>query len=376
MGCHSSVGRASIPRPTPATSRATVPGSTSWPSPTTAEALLPDRWQASLESLRQCEAAGEGSGDLVPFAGFEWTQTSLRPEDHYGHKNVIYPSLEAGALPPCAPSPPWPTTRSTAPGDSGWCAGWRRWPAWPRPTTPTSSGGCASSGAPPTASPACTRRTCRSTARRTPPRPPTSFASSTSAGSPLWSSPTALAWGIHAPPGASLANQLDPEQHDPTRQRLLEVYSGHGSGEVFDPAAARAEAAAREGRCAEPSADFLPCCWQAGVLVRARCPDPSSAACETRVAEAQQHALRAGRRPLRVLPDARFEEWLDCDESRGAFKSVMRPPPLRERPGRPRPVAPRTRGAARSASASGSSRRATSTPPGVAAATSRSVVAA
>ena len=43
--------------------------------------------------------------------------------------------------------------------------------------------------------------------------------------------PHGLVWGIHAPPGSTLALQLTRARHDPDRQRLLEVYSGHGASE-------------------------------------------------------------------------------------------------------------------------------------------------
>ena len=56
-----------------------------------AEALPPERWRESLESVRACNArAGDpGDPDLVAFAGWEWTQTGVTPETHFGHRNVI-----------------------------------------------------------------------------------------------------------------------------------------------------------------------------------------------------------------------------------------------------------------------------------------------
>ena len=55
-----------------------------------AESMTIEHWEKSLESLRQCDArAGDPNHpDLVPFAGFEWTQVGTTPETHYGHKNV------------------------------------------------------------------------------------------------------------------------------------------------------------------------------------------------------------------------------------------------------------------------------------------------
>ena len=57
-----------------------------------AEAISPQHWQETKESIRQCNAvAGDPQNpDLVAFLGWEWTQVGATPETHYGHKNVIF----------------------------------------------------------------------------------------------------------------------------------------------------------------------------------------------------------------------------------------------------------------------------------------------
>ena len=45
--------------------------------------------------------------------------------------------------------------------------------------------------------------------------------------------PHGTAWGIHAQADSSLSLQLTNELHDPKRQRLIEVYSGHGNSEIY-----------------------------------------------------------------------------------------------------------------------------------------------
>src|SRR4029453_9616572 len=45
--------------------------------------------------------------------------------------------------------------------------------------------------------------------------------------------PHGTTWGMYTPAGSAWDKQLTPEQHDPQRQRLVEVYSGHGSSEEF-----------------------------------------------------------------------------------------------------------------------------------------------
>ena len=55
-----------------------------------AEALTPKDWQATVDSIRQCNAvAGDPDNpDVVAYLGWEWTQIGMTPADHYGHKNV------------------------------------------------------------------------------------------------------------------------------------------------------------------------------------------------------------------------------------------------------------------------------------------------
>ena len=66
-----------------------------------AEALNPRTWQMSKDSVRQCNAVTEKDAepDLVAFTGFEWTQVALTPEEHYGHKNVIFRDLGDDQVP-------------------------------------------------------------------------------------------------------------------------------------------------------------------------------------------------------------------------------------------------------------------------------------
>src|SRR6516165_4390276 len=57
-----------------------------------AEAISPQHWRETKQSLRECNAlAGDPKNpDLVSFLGWEWTQVGVTPKDHYGHKNVVF----------------------------------------------------------------------------------------------------------------------------------------------------------------------------------------------------------------------------------------------------------------------------------------------
>ena len=66
-----------------------------------AEALTPQRWRETQESIRHCnEVAGDpASPDLVAFLGWEWTQVGRSPADHFGHKNVVLRDTDEALVP-------------------------------------------------------------------------------------------------------------------------------------------------------------------------------------------------------------------------------------------------------------------------------------
>ncbi len=286
-----------------------------------AEGITPERWQATIESLRECDArAGDPDDpDIVPFLGWEWTQVGTTPETHFGHKNVVLRGLEDDAITarPIAYRPAEDMDRAPNPlalrtgealarlagqpyADFLWWLG--RLLAMPACSTDTPS-----------------------------PDLPTDCLESATTPADLFRKldewgvdslviPHGLAWGIHAPPGARLDVQLEPGQHDGSRQTLLEVFSGHGNSEVYREALRRTDAGSGDEVCPAPTADVLPCCWQAGELMRARCGDLPADQCEAKVEAARRNALAAGTKPYGVVPDAGVEEWLDCDQCRDCFK--------------------------------------------------------
>ncbi len=293
-----------------------------------AEGLTPERWRRTIESIRECNArAGDAADpDLVAFVGYEWTQAGNTPATHFGHKNAIFPGLADEEVParPLS-SLPDGSMRRAAPGwllralqgigalgldpyaDFLW---------WIERMTqvPDCPAGVDSRELP---------TDCRENAET----PELFFEKLAQQGHEALVIPHGLAWGIHAPPGAKLDLQLTRARHDPGRQRLLEVFSGHGSSEEFRSRAGPDGDDAQAGACPEPAPGFLPCCWLAGEIVRERCGDLPAAECEARVAEARQLALEAGVAPHAVLPDTKPEDWLDCDQCRDCFKPAMSPRP-------------------------------------------------
>jgi len=132
--------------------------------------------------------------------------------------------------------------------------------------------------------------------------------------------PHGTSWGIHAPPTARLDDQLTATNHDPQRQRLFEVYSGHGSSEVYREWAEGEIDSEGNLRCASPRDGYLPCCWQAGEIIRGRCTaDTPLSVCNERVENVRQQVLEAGGPPYSHVSGTRPDDWLGCGQLQDGF---------------------------------------------------------
>jgi hypothetical protein len=285
-----------------------------------AEGLTPALWAQTQRSIRECSARSDPARpDLVPFLGWEWTQTGSTPKLHYGHRNVVLAGLAPEEVPVRPISSRVAERASSPPGFVFGIASLLAHAVAPAPyaelvdrfgqmaAVPACAEGVPVRDLPPD----CLESTAT---------PGELFAKLDDWGVASLVIPHGLAWGIHAPPGADFRSQLRRAQHDPARERLVEVMSGHGNGEEY-----RAETDV--GACPGPTPGFLPCCWRAGELMRERCGSLSPGECEARVAEAKRLAFEAGAQAHRVIPDTRPEDWLDCDQCRDCFKpaSFLRP---------------------------------------------------
>ena len=130
--------------------------------------------------------------------------------------------------------------------------------------------------------------------------------------------PHGTTWGFYTPPGSTWQKQLVGDMHDPERQTLIEVYSGHGDSEVYRDWRAVEIASDGSLTCPEPRADYLPSCWRAGEIIRERClAEPLGAEeCERRAREARNHAARAGVAGHRTVPGESAADWLDAGQCR------------------------------------------------------------
>jgi len=289
-----------------------------------AEILTPRQWTETRESIRRCnDVAGDpGNPDLVAFLGWEWTQMAAAPESHYGHKNVILRDTADAAVP----------KRPIGAGRTGLDAVVREMPLVSRVLMPIPDfprlgpyADFARYRAEVLEVSICPSgvdvRELPSDCFESAETPRVLFEKLGQWGFRTLVIPHGTSWGIHAPPNSSLTAQLGEGQHDPGLQRLFEVYSGHGSSEVHRSWRHLSAGVDGAAACPEPSADFTPCCWRAGELIRARCSGVSEEECEERVRRARTFFVEAVGDPRRfgVVPGATPEEWGECGQLQGGF---------------------------------------------------------
>ena len=281
-----------------------------------AEALNPRTWEMTRESVRQCNAVAAQSEqpDVIGFTGFEWTQVALTPEEHYGHKNVIFKydtDDQLPARPIAAPgmatrafsklSALWPLLTIPArafPNQQGYLDFARhirenaQYPVCPEGTNSK-------------ALPA----TCRERAAT----PDVLFDKLNDWGLDTLVIPHGMTWGFYTPLGYAWDKQLRADLDDEKLQRLVEVFSGHGNSEEYRDF--RSAIVTDEGlECPAPTNDYQACCWRAGEIIRERCDDPQSEACERKVEKARADYIRVGLAGHVTLPGEDVPDWQDCGQ--------------------------------------------------------------
>lgn len=292
-----------------------------------AEAVTPQHWQETKETIRQCNAvAGDAKNpDVVAFLGWEWTQVGATPEDHYGHKNVLFKDTDEEQVP----------RRPISALDEKLIGAMReRPPIWQQLKFPLFDFSnrqryfdfgryqselndihLCDQGVNTRELPA----DCHETAHT----PQVLFEKLAQWGFDSMVIPHGNTWGLYTPAGSTWDKQLKGAQHDPEKQTLIEVYSGHGNSEEYRDWQAVRYDANGEMSCPEPQTGYLPCCWQAGEIVRKRCDDPKSEQCEERVRAARANFLKAGTAGRQTLPGAPVEEWLDCGQCQDCFNPAF-----------------------------------------------------
>ena len=131
--------------------------------------------------------------------------------------------------------------------------------------------------------------------------------------------PHGNSWGMYTPPGSGWRKQLVGAMHDPERQNLIEVFSGHGNSEEYRSWRGVAYDEDGEAYCPAPRDGYLPCCWQAGEIIRGQCDQPASMACEDKVAQARANAVAAGASGHLTVSGVDQEAWLNCGVCEDCF---------------------------------------------------------
>ncbi|MEC8247783.1 MAG: DUF3604 domain-containing protein, partial [Pseudomonadota bacterium] len=263
-----------------------------------AEASTPKRWQDAKQSIRACNAVADVATDpdLVSFVGFEWTQVGQTPDEHYGHKNVIFRDLEDTKISkrPIASGGVAVRTLRTQGKDLVPLAipvldfsnrkdyfDIRRFLQNAADTTLCD----------PDTPVADLPASCFEVAET----PSQLYASLDAQGVDPLVIPHGTTWGFYTPTGTTFDKHLKAESR-PERYRLLEIMSGHGNSEEYrDWRSVTAAVDGLTATCPAPRPDYLPMCWQAGEIIRDRCLDAgeNGATCEARAAAARLNAANS-----------------------------------------------------------------------------------
>ena len=279
-----------------------------------AEAISPAHWRETVAAIRQCnDVAGDPANpDTVAYLGWEWTQVGVTPEDHYGHKNVVLRDLAEAPTRPIAARGTLRAAftqnrRLLGRGVLALLGGERvrdfvTYLAELEARVPCPEG--------------VPVRELPDDCMETTETPADLFAKLDDWGLESMVIPHGTTWGFYTPPGSKWDKQLAGAMHDPARQTLIEVYSGHGNSEEWrDYLAVDFDG---EGRpvCPPPTPGFLSPCWRAGEIIRERCLAEGGGDCEERAALARAHAAQALGQAHLTVPGAKPEDWLDAGQCR------------------------------------------------------------
>jgi len=288
-----------------------------------AEGLTPDHWREQKKIIQQCNISNEDTltTDLVVFPGWEWTQIGTTKDNHWGHRNVIFkdiynlPARPIGSRTPESGLGVFDTTQQAVKArwldvfnfkrysDLNWLLNEVR-------NIPYCEEGVDSIELP---------IDCYEYART----PRELFSKLDEWNTDSIVIPHGQSWGFHVPLGTSWDNRLNDEGHDSEKQILLEIMSGHGNSEEYRDIASANFLQNQTMSCPEPTEDFLPCCWQAGEIQKKRCDGLTMEECDARVELAKQYTLAGGPYTNMVFPEAKPEEWLNCDQCTDCFKPAF-----------------------------------------------------
>ncbi len=297
------------------------------------ESILPSLWTKSKQAIRTCNqlTGGDGSSPrMVSFLGWEWTHNTESPAAAWGHKNVIFrdtgddkvPARAIGSSTPVVPENQVLINLGVGMIKGVDSANTKLYDKLGEQMLSGFATDTCSQGVDTRKLPA----NCREIARD----PAELFEKLAQWGYPAIVIPHGTAWGAHNPVLGGWSVQLNRRHHSPRYQRLIEVFSGHGNSEEYRPWRAAVKDSAGKLTCPKPSKDYLPCCWQAGVIARAKTTvckaDPASAACDAEVARVRQahvdaKLLNKNKKVGDYTPVP--ADWLDCGQCTDCFQPAF-----------------------------------------------------
>ncbi|NND69664.1 MAG: DUF3604 domain-containing protein [Halioglobus sp.] len=291
-----------------------------------AEGMTPAQWAQTRDMVRECNAqAGDPAHpDMVTYLGWEWTQIGNTPEDHYGHKNVVLFDTQEGRVPvrpvssreqlfPGGGDPYNLFMRLVLIAGAKDSAERQRYFDFIRFLVDREALTLCESGVPVRELP----DNCQESA----PTPTELFTKLDDWGNPYYVIPHGNSWGFYTPPRSAWDKQLKahatPDKHEP----LIEVFSGHGNIEQYKQWRAVRMDDDGTAYCPEPTENFLPECWRAGEIIRARClaAGEGETQCEERAAATRANFILTKDSGHWTVPGATLEDWLDSGQCRDCY---------------------------------------------------------
>ncbi len=289
--------------------------------------LTPRMWRETIDTIRECNAiAGDPKNpDMVAFMGWEWTQIGTTAQNHYGHKNVILRDLDDAGIParPIVASPPADATdrQSETAVPTNLMLGMLPLVS-PQPGWLDFIRYLHEVNEVPDCPDDVNTRDLPADCRENAATPEVLFRKLDEWGGASTVIPHGTTWGYYTPLGSSWEKQLNRQQHDPERQRMVEVFSGHGNSEEFRPW--HEVVLDKDGNfsCPEPARRYLPSCWRAGQIIYDRCraTDASEQDCTERAAVARQYYVNADISGQLTVPGQTAADWLDSGQCSDCFQ--------------------------------------------------------
>jgi hypothetical protein len=301
-----------------------------------AESLTARKWREIKQSVRQCNAVAgrETNPDLVTFLGWEWTQETTERETSWGHKNVVFLDTADDAVPtrPIAAGGgflrvnkqgfPMPTRMKF---EMPWYDFSNRQRYYDYYTNTAEIGEF----------PICEQgkdvRDLPADCLEVAETPHELFEKLDQWGFESIVIPHGTAWGANAPPGVLWDKHLANANHDPDRQIMIEVYSGHGNSEEYRSWRAVEFDDQGNALCPKPQNNFTPHCWRAGEIIFDRCAREGlpAAECRDRAEEARRNFVDMGMFGMNTVPGSTAADWLNSGQCTDCFL-----PDFSLRPGR------------------------------------------